>query len=126
MRSFAAIFAGFVAVVVLSIATDVVLHATGIFPALGVMMSDGLFALATLYRTVFGIFGAYLTARLAPDRPMQHALVGGAIGAAIATLGAVVTWNQPQLGPHWYPVALIVLALPSAWIGGKLYTARGK
>jgi len=27
---------------------------------------------------------------------------------------------QMQLGPAWYPWALVVLALPCAWIGGKL------
>jgi hypothetical protein len=122
MRSVGAILAGFVSVVILSIATDAILHATGVFPALGVQMSDGLFLLATVYRTVYGTFGSWLTARLAPNRPMEHALVGGAIGTVIATIGAIATWNQPQLGPHWYPVILIVLAMPSAWAGAKLWT----
>ena len=26
----------------------------------------------------------------------------------------------PAFGPHWYPVALIVTAIPCAWLGGKL------
>jgi hypothetical protein len=46
-------------------------------------------------------------------------LVGGLIGVAISTLGAVVTWNK-ALGPRWYPLALIVTAMPTAWLGGKL------
>ena len=37
-----------------------------------------------------------------------------------ALVGAVATWNA-GLGPHWYPIALVVLALPQAWLGGKLY-----
>ena len=41
-RSVGALFAGFVAVVILSIGTDVALHAAGIFPPLGKPMSDGL------------------------------------------------------------------------------------
>jgi hypothetical protein len=124
VRSVGALLAGFVLVVVLSIATDAVLHATGIFPKLGVLMSDGLFLLATAYRSVYGVAGSYLTARLAPSRPMEHAIVGGVVGTVIATIGAVVTWNQPQLGPHWYPVALVVFALPGAWLGAKLYLSR--
>jgi hypothetical protein len=111
--------AGFVAVVVLSLGTDWALHAAGVFPALGQKMSDSLFVLATVYRTLYGVVGSYLTARLAPDRPMGHALVGGLIGVAMSTLGAVVTWNK-DLGPHWYPLALIVTAMPTAWLGGKL------
>jgi hypothetical protein len=118
-RSIGALLAGFVAVVVLSLGTDFALHATGVFPALGQRMSDALFILATAYRTLYGVVGSYVTAQLAPDRPMGHALVGGLIGVALSTLGAVVTWNK-DLGPHWYPLALIVTAMPTAWLGGKL------
>jgi hypothetical protein len=47
--------------------------------------------------------------------------VGGFVGLALSTFGAAATWNKgPAFGPHWYPLALIVLALPTAWIGGKL------
>jgi hypothetical protein len=60
-------------------------------------------------------------ARLAPDRPMQHALGGSVVGLGLSTIGAVVTWNKgPAFGPHWYPLALIALAMPCAWAGGKL------
>jgi hypothetical protein len=120
-RSIGAVVAGFVAVVILSLGTDLMLHAAGIFPALGQPMSDALFLLATVYRTVYGIAGSYITARLAPDRPMQHALAGGVVGLALSVVGAVVTWNKgPAFGPHWYPLALIVTAMPCAWAGGRL------
>ena len=118
-RSVGALLAGFVVVLVLSLGTDLALHAAGIFPPLGQRMSDALFILATAYRTVYAVAGSYVTARLAPDRPMGHALVGGLIGVALSTLGAALTWNR-ALGPHWYPLALIVTAMPTAWVGGKL------
>ena len=110
-RSIGALLAGFVAVVVLSLGTDLALHAAGIFPPLDQRMS------------VYAVVGGYVTARLAPDRPMGHALVGGLIGVGLSTLGAVLTWNR-ALGPHWYPLALIVTALPTAWVGGKLRTMQ--
>ena len=122
-RSIGALLAGFVVVLVLSLGTDLALHAAGIFPPLGLRMSDALFMLATAYRTVYAVAGSYVTARLAPDRPMGHALVGGLIGVALSTLGAVLTWNR-ALGPHWYPLALIVTAMPTAWVGGKIRTMR--
>lgn len=122
-RSIWAVVAGFLVVVVLSLGTDALLHAAGIYPALGKRMSDSLFVVATVYRTVFGILGSYVTARFAPHSPMKHAMIGAAIGVVVATFGAVATWNK-DLGPHWYPVALILTAVPTAWIGAKLRQAQ--
>lgn len=69
-RSIVALLAGFLFVVVLSLGTDKVLHAIGLFPPLGQRMADPLLLLATAYRTVYGIAGSYVTARLAPHSPM--------------------------------------------------------
>ena len=112
--------AGIVAGVILSLGTDVLLHAIGVFPPWGQPMSDMLFLLATAYRTVYSIAASYIAARFAPDRPMQHALAGGVVGLVVCCVGTAVTWNEgPAFGPHWYPLALIVLAMPCAWAGGK-------
>jgi len=120
-RSIGAVLAGIVVGVVLTLATDAALHATGVFPPWGQPVPDPPLVLATVYRTVFGVIAAYVTARLAPNRPMRHALIGGFVGLVVGTIGAVATWNKgPAFGNHWYPVALIVLALPTAWLGGKL------
>jgi hypothetical protein len=78
-------------------------------------------ALATLYRTIYGVGGAYLTARLAPSRAMLHAMVLGALGFIASLAGAVATWNKMEIyGPHWNPVALVVLARLQSWLGAKI------
>jgi len=118
-RSILAVLAGIVVGAVLSLGTDALLEAVGVFPKIGKQMSDALFALATAYRIVYGILGSYVIARLAPDRPMQHALIGGVLGLVVSIIGAVVTWNR-DLGPHWYAIGIAVTALPCAWVGGKL------
>ncbi len=118
-RSILAVLAGIVVGAALSLGTDALLKAFGVFPKLGNQMSEPLFLLATAYRIVYGILGSYVIARLAPDRPMQHALIGGVLGLVVSIIGAVVTWNR-DLGPHWYPIGLAVTALPCAWVGGKL------
>jgi peptidoglycan/LPS O-acetylase OafA/YrhL len=120
-RSIAALLIGMAAGIALTIATDLVLHALHVFPSWDQRVPDGLLALATAYRTVYSIAGSYVIARLAPYKPMQHALVAGAIGTIVSLAGAVATWNGgPAYEPHWYPIALVVLALPCAWIGAKL------
>ena len=118
-RSVGAVIGGIVVGVVLTLITDAVLHAMGVFPRLGQPVNDGPLVLATAYRIVFGVLGCYVAARLAPDRPMRHALIAGFIGFLISIAGAVATWDKgPAFGPHWYPLALIVTALPCAWVGG--------
>jgi len=63
-------------------------------------MPGKLFLVATAYRMVYAVAGSYIAARLAPDRPMQHALVLGFVGLALSIAGAVATWNAgPELGP---------------------------
>jgi hypothetical protein len=123
VRSVGAVIAGMVVGVLLTIGTDLVLHATGVFPPWGQPMlnADAVLLLAAAYRVVYGVAGSYITARLSPNRPMQHALVGGVIGLVVCIVGAVVTWNAgPTFGPHWYPLALVATAMPCAWLGGKL------
>jgi len=120
-RSAAALLLGFVAVVVLSLGTDQVLHVLKVYPPWGQPMSDALFLVAAAYRLVYGVAGSYVTAWFAPHKPMKHALLGGLIGVVLSAAGAVATWNRgPALGPHWYPISLIVTALPCAWAGGRI------
>jgi len=118
-RRSGAVFAGLLTIFAVTTATDLLLHATGVFPPFGERMSDALFLLATAYRVLYGIAGSYVTARLAPDRPLEHALALGTLGVLISTAGAVAMWNY---GPGWYSLAIIAIALPCAWLGGKLRT----
>jgi len=121
LRSVVAVFIGVLAVIVLSVGTDVVLHATGIYPRWFQPMAEGLWVLALAYRVVYGIAGGYLAARLAPNRQMAHALVLGVVGLVLSIVGVAMHWNKgPEYGPRWFGLALIATALPLAWIGGKI------
>ena len=118
-KSIWAVFAGILFIVVVTTLVDFVLHATRVYPP-DLPLGDGLARLATAYRTVIGVLGAWLTARLAPARPMRHALILGGVGAVLGLVGLVVTWNM-ALGPRWYPIALVVLAIPQSWLGAKIH-----
>ncbi len=119
-RSAAAIFLGFITVVVLSLGTDQLLHVLQVYPPWGQAMHDpGLNLLALSYRIVYTIVGGYITARFAPQNPIRHALALGVIGTIVGTAGAIATIPM-HLGPSWYPIALVVTALPCAWLGGAL------
>jgi hypothetical protein len=74
---------------------------------------------------VFEVVGAALTARLAPRRPMKHALVLGSIGAVAALAGMLATLGRgPEFGPLWYPLLLVLTSLPCCWLGAKLAGVR--
>ena|SRR6185369_9769231 len=121
-RSVGAVFAGFGAGFVLSMGTDEILRLLKVYPPWGVTMTDGLFLIATTYRVLYNIMGCALTARLAPNKPMGHALVIGALGTVVGLAGAAATWNHlPSLGPHWYSVTIAAVSMPCAWFGGILH-----
>lgn len=89
-RSVAAVFLGFIAVVILSLGTDEVLHLLKVYPPWGVPMWDpGLNLLALSYRIVYTILGGYIAAKFAPYEPMRHALALGIIGLVPGAAGAI-------------------------------------
>jgi hypothetical protein len=68
-KSIGAVLAGILVGAVLSIVTDVALHAARVFPPWGQPVSDAPLLLATVYRMIYGVAGGYITARFAPIGP---------------------------------------------------------
>lgn len=119
LKSIGAILAGLIAVIVLSAVTDLILEKYSIMKLPFNDNPTWFIILVIIYRNLYSAFGSYLAARLAPNNPMRHAMILGAVGTVLAILGAVTMWHIP---PQWYPISLIVLALPSAWLGGSVFT----
>ena len=122
-KSIWAVVAGVLVIIIVTTLVDSALHATGVFPPMDQPIDDALSLLATSYRIAISVGGAWLTARLAPEKPMKHAMILGYVGTVLGLVGVVVTWNL-GLGPRWYPIALAVLAIPQCWVGGKIYELR--
>ena len=123
LRSVGAVAAGILFTIVVTTLVDVVLHAVGVY-GLNQPLTNGLAVLATSYRIVISVAGAWLTARLAPQSPMKHALILGVVGTILGLVGVFVARKMDMGGPNWYPIALTVLAIPQCWAGGKLYERR--
>lgn len=119
MRSVSAVLAGFVMIAVLSIGADALMRQmvpTAFGPA-GQMESPPLLVFTLLYVGIIAVSGCYLTARLAPDRPMLHALVLGGLGLLVNIGGMIALW---ETAPAWYHVTAVALVMPYAWAGGRL------
>ncbi len=124
-KSIGAILAGFITVFVLSVVTDLALEKLGVFPP---QNEPGAYIwwmllLALVYRSIYSVAGSYLTATLAPNRPMRHAIILGIVGTLFAALGAMANWDKSA---NWYPVLLVLVTLPCAWLGGKLVEIKNK
>ena len=118
LRSILAIVAGFVTIGALSMGTNAALHAAGVLPDTSQPITDtGVLMVTVAYVAVYAIAGCYLTALLAPNRPMRHALILGALGLA---LNVVTTLSMRGQFPDWYLAVGVLTTMPYAWIGGRL------
>lgn len=122
LKGIGAVLAGMIFIVLSHTGTDLVLEKLGIFtpPDQG-FHTPWMVVTATIYRSLFTVTGGYITAALAPNRPMFYATILGVIGIVAGTAGAIVTIPM-GIAPAWYPIALVALALPCTWLGGKLKT----
>ena len=121
MKNFLAVIAGLVFTIVLSMGLDFVMHRFGVFSDDPAGMSTGDWLLALAYRLLAAIGGGWITARLAESRPIFLAVILGIIGAVIGLAGLLAIWMLgPDLGPLWYPVLLVITAVPCTWLGGRL------
>ncbi|HET6567380.1 MAG TPA: hypothetical protein VFG50_05400 [Rhodothermales bacterium] len=118
-RSIGVIVLGFVLIGVLSFGADAVLRSVmpGAFDATGRVDSTPVLLLTILYVGLFATLGCYLTARLAPNHPMRHALILGALGLAFNIAGTISLWDT---APAWYHIVSLALVMPYAWLGGWL------
>lgn len=122
LKSIGAVIAGFIVVVVLSVGIDFIAESAGFFPPQNEPESYTwwMLLIALIYRCAATVAGGWVTARLAPNRPMRHAVILGVVGIVAGTVGAVATWGLTS--QHWYPIALVLTALPCTWYGGTLKT----
>ena len=121
-KSFVAILVGFLTVFILSTLTDVVLEKIGVLPPFPEPLFDTPLLLLTLsYRTAYTVLGGYVTASLAPRHKMKHVVILGIIGMLVGSLGATL---MSTYGPSWYSWGIVVLALPSVYVGAVLYQSK--
>jgi len=123
LKSIGAVLTGMIFIVVTHTGTDKILEGAGIFPP----PDQGLhitwmLVTALVYRVLFQVAGSFLTAFLAPSKPFQHGMIIGVIGLILGSVAAVVAIPM-HLSPAWYPIALALSAVPSAWLGATMYTS---
>lgn len=120
LKTIGAILTGFIFIGVTHNGTDFVLESLGIFTPLGVRFdTTWMVVTATIYRNLFMIAAGYLTAAIAPQPKMRAVIILGVIGTLLGIIGIFVNAKY-DLGPMWYPIALVLLGFPCLYLGAKL------
>jgi hypothetical protein len=118
-RSAFAVVTGFIVIGALAYSASMLMQRAwpDQFDAVGGTQDPTLLLISMGYVAVFAIAGCYLAARLAPERPMAHAIALGVLGLVFNIVGTIATWNT---APAWYHITSLLLVMPYAWIGGWL------
>lgn len=119
-KSIGVIVLGFMVSALLSILTDYLLESIGVLSS----PNEGLFitwmiVVVLFYRGVYTAVSGYIVARLAPSRPMLHAMILGIIGVAIVLI-AIQNPEFKTKAPLWFGYALAAITLPCMWLGVKI------
>jgi hypothetical protein len=120
LKSLGALIAGYLVSALLIGVTIALLG--GLFPESYRPENTAWVVFNVLYGCVYAVAGGYVTAWLAPSRPVTHAIVLGGLMAALAVLTAVMAAGTPPAAgearqPGWYYPALAVVVLPSIVLG---------
>lgn len=122
VRSIAAVVAGFLFTFIGITAVTTVVHEKlpAKFPVAAMVTAPDALLIDLAVVAVFAIAGCALCARLAPKKPLQHALLLGAIAFTLGIPNTMANWGS---APPWYNVLNLLLVLPFAWAGGVLGSA---
>lgn len=122
LRRIGSVLLGFIVILLLVGVTDAILEK--LFPAQFVN-PDGSYAIPGLplvvfifgYVFVYAGVGGYLTARIAPQSPMSHAL---ALGALLLLVSLAFALANPHQQPLWYLLTSTVFVVLGCVAGGSL------
>lgn len=81
------------------------------------LAAPGFILAATAHGTFFTALGGYIAARLAPEDPLRHSVIVGALSLVLAILLATTPGEGPE--PAWWVDAVgYLIAVPAAAAGG--------
>jgi|HubBroStandDraft_4_1064222.scaffolds.fasta_scaffold201152_2 hypothetical protein len=117
VRIVGAVLAGYVAIGVLVVLTDLIFAA--VIPGFRAMAAPPLyyFVIVTCTNTLYSMAGGYLCAMIA-GASARKATLGLMIFGEVMGIGSTILQWHAQ--PHWSALALLVLFPVAVWIGSRL------
>lgn len=126
LRRTVSVVVGLIVILLLVGVTDAIL--AGIFPT-QFRNADGshafpglsLVVFIMIYSFIYAGVGGYLTASIAPQSPLAHAV---ALGVLLVIISAIFAVMNPYQHPWWYLLACTVLITVGCILGGSLKAQR--
>jgi heme A synthase len=127
LKSAGALVAGYLLSALLTGVTISVLG--GLFPESYRPENTGWVVFNVVYGCLYAVAGGYVTAWLAPSRPVAHAILLGSLMAGLAVLTALMVASAPPTPeyasqPGWYYPALAATVLPAIVLGAWMRVRR--
>jgi hypothetical protein len=125
-KGLGAIMTALVFIIVTHNGTDLILEKLGVFTPPTVRFdTPWMLVTAIVYRNLFLVVAGYLAAAIAPEPKMGWVVALAVIGTLLGVAGVFVAISY-DLGPVWYPIALVLLGFPCVWVGGMHRTRTVK
>jgi hypothetical protein len=123
VRVVGAVLAGYAAVGVLVVLTDLIFAA--VIPGFRAMATPPLyyFAIVTCTDALYSIAGGYLCAVIAGASIRKATLGLMVFGELMGLVSTILGWH---IQPHWFAMALLVLFPLAVWIGSSLRARKAE
>lgn len=127
-KSVLAVVAGVVALTVTSFAIEaavnpILMRVLSLPDQAALARNSGVMAFTFAYSLVCVAFGGYVCARLAPTRPLRHAVAMGLVQVGMTLLAMQ---SMPELAPRAQWIISAILAFPAAVAGGFCHHKRAR
>jgi hypothetical protein len=121
-KNCSAVLIGFLTVFMLSVGMDMLAESVGILPPSTQPEAYQWWHLviALIYRSIFTIFGGFVTAHISATKPMRQVIILAVIGTILGGLGTIANWEMAKATGTWYPVVLFLASPVCIWWGGTL------
>lgn len=117
LKSIGAVLAWFILIFALTPVTDILVQKAGFMTLEPVDANPRrVFVVVILYRCIYYAAWGYLTARLAPSKPMGHALIVWVIVFILTGIWTIMYWG---VWPARYPVLVTLTSIPAVYLGAK-------
>jgi hypothetical protein len=117
VRIIGAALAGYIAVGVLVVLTDLIFAAA--IPGFRALATPPLyyFVIVAITDTLYSMAGGYLCAAIARDSARTATLGLMVFGEIVGVASTILGWHTQ---PHWFAIALLVLFPLAVWTGSRL------